>query len=297
MLSTTPLHFDNSISTFSYSAGLNYTLNRHTAVYARFTDGRKAPNATFYLDQDTQEKIDNLDPIAQRVVQLEGGLKIRKGRFSLFATPFYSVLSNVNETVVGQEPDGTGYFLTDLYNTIKTGGLELETTVPIARNFSVRAVATFQKATADVYKTYSLGQNGRGDDRVIDLSGNEMENNPRIMLSITPTYATDKFDVGLNFYHMGARKANVANAFELPAYSLLNLVLGWQASERVRVGLNIQNLANTYGIMGWTAPGAFPANLDRAGFTADRVAANPSAAFGTLGVQARAYFLTAAYKF
>jgi hypothetical protein len=49
--------------------------------------------------------------------------------------------------------------------------------------------------------------------------------------------------------------------------------------------------------MGWSAPGGFPAALDRQGFTKDMLAANPNAVYSTLSLPPRAYFLTVRYKF
>ena len=296
-LSGDELDFDDGLGTFSYSVGLNYKANNSLAFYGRFSNGKKAPNATYYLEKVSQEEFDNIPLVEQTIIQIEGGVKIKKPGFTLYATPFYSILDDVNETTVGQEIDGTGYFLTDILNKYTTIGLELETNIDIAKNFSVRAIGTIQTAEATEYATYSLGVNGKDDDMKIDFSGNELDNNPNLMLSITPTYDNGKLLAGLNLYHMGARWANAANAFELPAYTTLNLILGYQISDNVRLGVNVTNLTNTYGVMGWTAPGVFPANLDRAGFTAERITADPNATFGSLAIPARAYFLTASYDF
>jgi iron complex outermembrane recepter protein len=96
---------------------------------------------------------------------------------------------------------------------------------------------------------------------------------------------------------MGARQANVLNAFELPAFSTLDFSTGYDFSKKLRLQGNINNLLNTYGVLGWTGPGGFPAALDRQGFSKEFVAANPNAIFSSQGNMPRAYFLTLSYKF
>ena len=54
---------------------------------------------------------------------------------------------------------------------------------------------------------------------------------------------------------------------------------------------------NTYGIMGWAAPGGFPASLDTQGFTKAMLEANKNAVYATLPIMPRAYFMTLSYKF
>jgi hypothetical protein len=61
--------------------------------------------------------------------------------------------------------------------------------------------------------------------------------------------------------------------------------------------MTINNLLNTYGVLGWVAPGTFPNNLNLEGLSAAQVAAAPKAFYETFGTPARAYFVTAAYKF
>ncbi len=291
------IDYKDDIGTFSYSAGLNYRSSEKLAFYVRYSNGRKSPNATFFLEKFDQAEFDNIPLVAQSIIQLEGGVKYKSPNLSFNLTPFYSVLDDVNEFSVALDTDGTTYFLTDILNKYTTIGVELEGNVKITENFRVDLSATLQDAEATEFATYDLGQNGRDDDQIIDFSGNKLGLNPSILASLTPTYQTDKFTAALNFYHMGSRWSNAANTFKLPAFTQLNLNLGYQFSDNFRLGLNITNLANTYGIMSWTAPGFFPLNLDQAGFSPERLAANPDAIFGSLAIPARAYFMSLTYRF
>ena len=96
---------------------------------------------------------------------------------------------------------------------------------------------------------------------------------------------------------MGSRQANVPNAFKLPAFTTLDLTFGYDFSKKFGLQANINNLLNTYGVMGWSGPGGFPAALDRQGFSKAYIDANPNAVYSTQGSMPRAFFLTASYKF
>jgi len=101
----------------------------------------------------------------------------------------------------------------------------------------------------------------------------------------------------LNYTYLGSRQANVPNAFKLPAFGQADLSLGYAVSNNVRLQANVNNILNTYGVMGWSGPGGFPTALNRQGFTKDFISANPTATYATQGSMPRSYFLTLSYKF
>ncbi len=290
---------DKKVSTFSFSAGLNYKYSDNQAVYARFSQGSKAPDLDMFINVNTAFGAANLNPIAQKVQQVEVGYKLKSGNTNLFVTPFFSILSNVPQQTVGQETADLSsiYALPVLYNKITTKGIEIEANHNFTKDFSVRAVATFQQSTATVFQTWITGANGKTDDVIQDFSGNETDNNARAIFRLSPSYNKGKFYSSLDFSYMGKRAANVPNAFSLPAFNQTNLNLGYNLSSKFQLQANINNLFNQNGIMGWSAPGGFPAALDRQGFTKARLEANPNAVYSTLSLPPRAYFLTISYKF
>ncbi|MCU7549727.1 TonB-dependent receptor [Chitinophagaceae bacterium LB-8] len=289
--------YDQSMNTLSYSAGLNYKFNNNFSLYGRYSDGKKSPDLGFFNGLDTKEELDNLEPRNQRVQQMELGVKMKRSNLNLFATPFYSILSNVPEQVLGNNNDGTVYVTPALFNKIVTKGIELEGDYSFAKYFNVRAVATVQTSEAKDYQVWILNGNGAADDEIKDFSGNETDNNANLILNVTPSYNREKFYAQLNWSYLGARQANVANAFELPAFSQFNFAAGYDVTKRLQLSLNINNLTNKYGVMSWSRPGTFPGNLDRQGFTEEMLKANPNAPYSTVAIPARAYFLTATFKF
>jgi iron complex outermembrane receptor protein len=298
-IAATYRYSNQKVNSFSFSGGLNYKFADNQAVYGRYSQGSKAPDMDMFNTVNTQFAADNLNPLAQKIQQLEMGYKLKTSSTNLFVTPFYSILSNVAQQTVGQETVdlSSRYNAPLLYNKYRTMGVELEANQEFTEKFSVRAVATFQNSKAVEFKTWILGANGSADDTVADFSGNRTDNSANIILRVSPTYTSGKFYSSLDFSYMGKRAANVANAFDLPAYNQSNLNLGYNLTTKLQLQVNINNLFNQNGVMGWSAPGGFPAALDRQGFTKAQLDANPNAVYSSLSLPPRAYFITATYKF
>lgn len=296
---TATYNYDETVNTFSFSGGLNYKFSDNFAIYGRYSQGRKAPDMDLYVTIDSDAALRFLDPIPQNTQQVEVGLKARSGNLNLFVTPFYSLLSNVASRQLGQETDDlTSIYTTPtLFNKYETIGVEIEGIYDFTPEFSVRAVGTFQSSTAVDFSAWVLGANGMADDTVIEYSGNETDNNANIIVRISPTYNSGKFYASADWSYMGERAANVPNAFTLPAFHQTNLNLGYNITQNFQAQVNINNIFNQDGVMGWSAPGGFPAALDRQGFTRAQLDANPNAVYSTLSLPPRAYFLTLIYKF
>ena len=291
--------FDKTLSfkdVVSYSVGVNYKISDVFAVYGRFSQGRKTPDLSYFMDIANQQLTSTISVEAQSIQMAELGLKFRNDKFSLFVTPFYTLASNVPNFQIFQNVDVTYYAPPRVYQKIRTTGLELEGNAVINKNFSIRAVATFQNSVADSFSVYLANANGSADDKLATYHGNKNDN-IGTMVMITPTYTVGNFFASVNYQYMGKRWANVGNAFQLPAFSAFDLNMGYTISKRMQLNASINNVLNTYGIMSWAAPGGFPASLDTQGFTKAALDANPQANYASLSIMPRAYFLTATYKF
>ncbi|MEY2867983.1 MAG: hypothetical protein RIR01_383 [Bacteroidota bacterium] len=293
----TPLKIDKTVNTVSFSGGINYKLGDTQAVYIRYSDGKKSPDINFYLNQTSQFLIDNTKAYAQHVQQIEAGYKINTPKFKTFITPFYSVLSNVATTQTFTNTNGSNYSPLTQFATYKTIGLEFEGSYAITDNIGIKAGATLQNSKASTYKIWIANASGPDDDVLQDFSGNETDNNAKFVFNIGPSFNTKKFNSALNISYMGSRQANVQNAFKMPAFTTLDLSMGYDFSKKFNVQANLNNILNTYGVMGWSGPGGFPAALDRQGFSKAYINANPNAVYSTQGSMPRAFFLTASYKF
>lgn len=294
----TPLAFDKTMHTLSFSAGLNIRVSDEMAVYARYSNGNKAPEIGNFFAATSPNLISSLNTDAQNIQQFEAALKIKKSNFSLNFTPFFSLLSNVpNLQFAFVDSTGSNYNPAIQYAKYKTYGIEFEGTYAFSASFSVRAHATVQSSKATSYKTWIASGKSAQYDVLQDFSGNETDNNAKLMFGISPMYTAKKFFASLTYNYLGSRQANIPNAFKMPAFSQVDLSMGYDVSQRVRLQLNINNMLNKYGVLGWSGPGGFPAALNRQGFTKEFINANPSAVYATQGSMPRAYFLTVAYKF
>lgn len=294
----TPLDFGKTIHTVSFSAGLNYKINNETAIYVRYSDGKKAPEISNFFAATNLFLIKSLNSEAQHIQQVEAAFKMRNTKAALNITPFYSLLSNVpNLQFAFQDSVGNNYNPPTQYGKFRTFGVELEGSYAFTTHFSVSAQATIQSSKAVEYKTWVSSGKAQSYDVLVDYSGNETDNNANLMFSISPAYTAGKFNAVVNYYYLGARQANVPNAFEMPAFGQVDLSIGYDLTKRFRLQANVNNLLNKYGVLGWSGPGGFPIALNRQGFTPEFVAANPTAVFATQGSMPRAYFLTASFKF
>ncbi len=289
--------FGTDLKTTSYSLGLNYKINDNMAIYARYSNGKKSPDMNFFLDVANQTALKTSPVEAQDIKMFEAALKIKNDKTTLFITPFLNNIGNVANFQVFQNVDATFYGPPRVYQEFRTQGVEIEANHNFTKNLSVRAVGTLQSGKALKYSVYLANANGPQDDTKITYDGNDLDNVAPIMLSIAPTYNTEKFYVSLAYQYMGKRWANVANAFKLPAFGSADLNLGYNITKKLSVSASINNVLNTYGVMSWAAPGGFPASLDTQGFTKAAYDANPNAIYSTLSIMPRAYFLTASYKF
>lgn len=292
-----PLRFDQTFNTLSFTGALNYLFSEKFALYARYSDGKKSPDLTYFFALNTPFLIENPNAYSQRTQQVELGLKVKTTKLSGAVTPFYSELSNVATVQTFTNADQTNYTPPVQFARYRTYGLEIEGNYALTKNLNFRATATLQKSTAVQISSWVSNNPGPQDDQLVDYSGNETDNNARVMLSAAPTYTVGKFLAQVNWFYLGDRQANVANAFKLPGFSQFDATAAYDFSEHFRLQGNINNIFNVYGILGWAGPGGFPQALDRQAFTQQYVAANPNVVYATQGSMPRSYFLSAVYRF
>ena len=292
-------HFDKDVSTFSYSAGLNYKINNHFALYGRYSEGNKAPDLDVYFGVTTDFISKTLHPEAQKVRQAEMGVKVKTGNLDLFVTPFYSLLSNVPNVQIFQNVDQTSYYPPTNYIKLRTYGVEVEANYSFAKHFSVRGAATLQRSKAIDYNVWIANGFGPADDSLVSYSGNESDNLARSMINITPAYNINKFFAQLTWSFMGKRQANVANAFLLPSFSQFNFSTGYEVAHDLQLGLTINNLLNKYGVMSWSRPGTLLSAIDRQGFTKEMYAqaVSNNTPYSSISIPARAWYLSATFSF
>jgi outer membrane receptor protein involved in Fe transport len=219
---------------------------------------------------------------------------------NLFVTPFYSVLSGVPSGQFFQAEGGGFYVPETLYGKYSTVGVEIEADWQLHRNFSVCGIATVQRSKIINLEQWVANNPGLADDTKVSYSGNETDNNARIIMNITPTYTTGKFYSFITWSHLGKRQANVVNTFTLPSFSQIDLGAGYDISKKIKLSLNINNLFNKYAVMSWVRPGVILETLaGNNSFTKEQYdqAVQNNTPYSTVSNPPRSYYLTATYKF
>lgn len=290
--------FNTTLNTWSYSAGINYEINKSNAVYARFSDGQKAPDMQFYFGNYNTPGVVP-DTKAQRVIQIEAGYKFKTAKLSGSIIPFYSKLSNIPVSAIGQDTTNFSYYTPVVFNELNTFGMEAEANVAITNNFSARAGVTVQSSKATTWQSWVMGENGKQDDKLVNNNGNTAENVPSLMFSVVPTYSFKKGYVFAAWKYMGKRAANMSNAFDLPGFHEFNLGAGFNITSKLSISANINNVFNTFGAMNWSATteGSLIDGFSHDSFTPEKRAANPNSIYSILAIQPRAYFASLTYRF
>jgi outer membrane receptor protein involved in Fe transport len=290
--------YNTNLSTWSYSGGINYQINNSNAIYARFSSGQKAPDMQFYFDNYNTTAA-SPETKAQKVVQIEAGYKFKTAKLTGSIIPFYSKLSNIPVSSIGQDTTGLSYFTPVVFNAIRTYGVEAEANASFTKSFTVRASLTVQSSKAVIWQNWSMGANGKQDDSLTNYNGNTAENVPKLMFSVVPTYSFKKGYVFIAWKYMGEREANTSNAFTLPGFHEFNFGAGYNITSKLSISANINNLFNTFGVMNWspTTQNSLVDAFNRNSFTPKRRAAEPNSIYSVLAVQPRAYFVSATYRF
>jgi iron complex outermembrane receptor protein len=288
--------FDFDYKFVSWSLGLNYLLAKEMALFARVSNGHKAPEMNYYFNNFDGVQIDKAGT-KQDIFQGELGVKLIYPKFSLYTTAFYSQLDNIafSEFVLDQQ-DGSIFFTPIQLNKTTTIGLEVEGNFSLTQSFAINLKATIQNPEATRFSIYNAnGTVDESDDDIVDYSGNKIPHNPNVMLEISPNYSVDKFNAFLSLRYMGERKGNVSNAFILPAFSTVNAGLGYQLSKSVSISLIANNVLNSTGLMNFFGPNEFGSNSNAA--TTEFIEANPDASFVVFPISPRSIFLKVGYLF
>ncbi|WP_370479777.1 TonB-dependent receptor [Tamlana flava] len=291
--------YDETMTTFSYSFGFNYKFSSEFAIFGRFSQGELVADLSQFLSIDSDGSQGLLSPKPQRVQQIEGGVKINREKYSLFITPFYTVLDNIYQQSFGLEDasdPSSIYYTPVLYNKNRTAGIEFEGNVSVNDNISVRGVFTYQHAKPLIAQTYDLGGAGQADDTLLDLT-TENDGVGTTLFRVSPSYTKGKFFSTIDWQFVGDRPANTAKAFDLPAYHQFDLGMGYEFSKKFRLQFNMNNIFNVIGVNAFAPPGGFPNSLNPESFTKEQLATNPDAVYFTQSIPPRAYFLTASYNF
>lgn len=289
--------FDFAYSVLNFSLGVNYKFDKQRAIFGRFTRSNKAPELNYYFNNFENIPIDQKGRI-QHITQAEFGFKQQSNTFNVFATAFWSQLDNIgfSEFVFDQSGTEGIFFTPEQINKTTTIGLELETNWQPLPSINFRFLATLQNATATTFTVYDTnGSFETDDDQVIDFSGNELPHQPKLTLEFIPSYQIGTYQIFASWRYLGERQANVANAHQLPGFSMFRAGVSGQISKHISASLTCNNLFNSTGLMYSFGLNEFGSSSNAA--TSEFIAENPNASFIVVPVLPRTVVLKVGYSF
>ncbi|MCJ7468411.1 MAG: TonB-dependent receptor, partial [Maribacter sp.] len=288
--------FDFNYNYLSYSAGLNYQFEEEAALFARFSSGNKAPELNYYFNNFSGVPINQKGEV-QKIKQIEAGLKLSQKNFSATATTFWSRLQNIGVADFAFDPDTGSVFYTPVqFNDSRTIGLEWESAYTPISYLTFRFNGTLQNPIATKWTVYdAAGTVDPSDDSILDFSDNQLPFNPKTMFNLGSEYQQDKVSAFLRWQFMGKREGNVANVFQLPAYGIFNLGLGYAINPHVSANFLVTNLFNSAGLANFFGANSFGASAN--GTTAEFIQSNPDASFVVVPVLPRGAILRLNYRF
>lgn len=288
--------FDFNYGYLSYSAGLNYRLQDDVAVFTRFSSGSKAPELNYYFNNFTNVPINGKGEV-QKIKQAELGLKWNKKDLSFTATAFWSQLKDVGIASFEFDPDnGSVFYAPVQFNDSRTIGLEWESAYSPILWFTLRFNGTLQNPKATKWTVYNAeGSVDTSDDSTTDFSGSLLPFNPKLMFNLSSEFHMDQFRGFLKWQFMGEREGNVANAFQLPAYSLFSAGLGYDITTHLSADVLVTNLFNSEGLANFFGANSFGASAN--GATRQYIQDNPDASFVVVPVLPRGILVKLGYRF
>jgi len=289
-------NFDYNYNYISFSAGVNYKIDNTSALFVRFSQGNKAPELNYYFNNFSNVPINQKGEV-QKINQAEIGVKYSIKNLSFTSTAFWSRLSDIGTTNFEFDSDNNSLFYTPVqFNTSSTIGLEWESVFTPLQNFTFRFNGVIQNPKATKWKVYdAAGTVATDDDTILDYSGNILPFNPKIMLNLSSEFKKNKLSAYLKWQFMGNREGNVANAFQLPAYSVFNLGTGYQINKQLSLNVLVTNLFNSEGLANFYGANNFGASAN--GATAEYINANPNQSFVIFPILRRRALLKLNYSF
>ena len=289
-------NFNFNYGYLSFSSGINYKIGNDDALFARFSQGNKAPELNYYFNNFSNVPINKKGEV-QKINQAEIGVKHNFKGFSFTSTAFWSQLKNIGIANFEFDSDDNSIFYTPIQNnTSRTIGLEWESVYSPIQNFTLRFNGIIQNPKATKWKIYdAAGSVDPSDDNIIDYSGNTLPFNPKLMFNLSKEYQKDKISAFVKWQFMGKRDGNVSNGFKLPAYSIFNAGANYKISKHLLANILVTNLFDSEGLANFFGPNNFGANAN--GATPEFIAANSDASFVVFPVLRRRALLNLTYSF
>jgi outer membrane receptor protein involved in Fe transport len=220
-------HFTKSITDWSGSIGLNFSLKKNLSLYASGARGYKMPALDEFLNATAAAQVDLFD---SRVVKtVEGGVKGVVGPLGFTVNGFYTKLTNIvsQGAVVDPGTGGTTWIIVTSPEN-NSYGAEVELVANPAEGLRVFGNGTFLRA--------ELGT-GAGAD-----IGSRINGVPASIGNLAAEYTVPRsgFQLKADWHWVGSRPVDQTLGISLPTYSYFNFGAGYllpNSGTRINVDL------------------------------------------------------------
>ncbi|MDX2369155.1 MAG: TonB-dependent receptor [Colwellia sp.] len=226
---------------FAWSLGGNYQFSAHSAFFFHLSHGFEMPKLVNFGNEigwgDYQETIP-VEAGFGKPVELtfaEGGLRIADKNWHITATLFETRFNPLPFTVFRGIYDSQQ----NIFINTQTRGIEFDFNTNITENLSISGLGVWQKAVLS-------GIPADANESI--YNGNQITRTPELQLRISPHYQLDKIALFLTYAYVGQRYSDIANNFELPAYSVLDFGMTYQLSKKITLTLQGKNVTNSMGL-------------------------------------------------
>ena len=219
--------------------GMTYALSQDASLYASYNEGFRVPSesqlfrpsaaASAAAAQELTDSALHLQPIRADQVQvgIRGGW--RGVTYDLVA---YRLMKR--DDIVTLRDTATNFTQTVNAGRTRHEGIELGLGVPIAKDWSVDAAVSQARHTYVDWAT-SVG----------DFSGKEMESAPRTLANVRLHWTPSReARLTLEWTRIGAYWLDAANTVRYPGHELLSARVNWPLAPRVKLFVNVTNLAD-----------------------------------------------------
>ncbi|PPU75883.1 TonB-dependent receptor, partial [Xanthomonas hortorum pv. hederae] len=214
---------DQDDEAFSWTAGLNFTLDDHNSLFARVNSGVKFPG--FDNLRDGQNRVQEVD-------QYELGLKSGASNYDLYLTAFYNTFEN--SPFQAFLADGTNF---TAVGDSRAYGMEVEAAIRPFGGFELAGTGVWLDAK---YRDYQ------------NFTGNQVMRQPKRQFRITPSYywmlPFGDLKLFATYSYVGERFADLANSQRLPSYDMVDIGANLHVGEHWEVTASGSNITDTLGL-------------------------------------------------
>ncbi len=216
---------DRSLSGDNWRAGLVFALTPELSLYGQYATSTEGVNNLLTLNVGQQRY--DLSEARQSEIGLKQMLMDGRGEWTLAA---YHIVKQklLSQTSPGAAAEQVGQQSSD--------GVEATLELALGEVWQLSANAAFVRARYDDFSETA-------GSVLMDRSGNRPINVPKRTANLWLSKDLSQgVDAGIGARYVDARYADTANSAQVPSYTVVDAIIGWQVQPDVRLGLELNNL-------------------------------------------------------